>query len=78
MIIAAGIKKLLDSNKYIYRVLQHKRVTSLEVAASLLNINPQQVLMVQVLADRNGALLVVYPIGRKIDLKLCKQYLHRD
>lgn len=78
MIIAAGIKKLLDSNKYVYRVLEHKRATNLKVAASLLNIDPQQVLIVEVLADRNGELLVVYPVGRKINLDLCKQCLNRD
>lgn len=78
MIIAASIKKLLDSSKYSYRALHHKRVSSLEAAASLLNINLKQVITAQVLADKAGAILIVYPLGRKIDLQLCKQGLRRD
>jgi len=78
MIIAASIKQILDSNRFTYMALQHKRVTSLELAASLLNIDPGQVLMVQVVADSDGELLVVYPLGRKINLDLCKQILKRD
>lgn len=78
MIIAASIKKLLDSSKYSYRALHHKRVSSLEAAASLLNINLKQVITAQVLADKAGAILIVYPLGRKIDLQLCKQRLRRD
>lgn len=77
MIIAASIKKLLDSNKYPYRSLNHKRVTNLTVAASLLNIDPKQIITVQVLADKAGDILVVYPLGRKIDLQMCRQQLRR-
>lgn len=77
MIIAASIKQILDSNRFAYIALQHKRVTSLKLAASLLNIDPSQVLVVQVIADSDGELLVVYPLGRKIDFDLCKQTLKR-
>lgn len=78
MIIAASIKQILDSNRFAYIALQHKRVTSLELAASLLNIEASQVLMVQVVADSDGELLVVYPLGRKINFDLCKKTLKRD
>jgi HD-like signal output (HDOD) protein/prolyl-tRNA editing enzyme YbaK/EbsC (Cys-tRNA(Pro) deacylase) len=78
MIIAASIKQILDSNRFAYIALQHKRVTSLELAASLLNIDPGQVLVAQVVADSDGELLVVYPLGRKIDFDLCKRILKRD
>lgn len=78
MIIAASIKQILDSNRFAYIALQHKRVTSLELAASLLNIDANQVLMVQVVADSDGELLVVYPLGRKINFDLCKKTLKRD
>jgi len=78
MIIAASIKQILDSNRFAYIALQHKRVISLELAASLLNIDPAQVLVAQVVADSDGELLVVYPLGRKIDFDLCQQVLKRD
>jgi HD-like signal output (HDOD) protein/prolyl-tRNA editing enzyme YbaK/EbsC (Cys-tRNA(Pro) deacylase) len=78
MIIAAGIKQLLDNYKLAYRVLQHKRVASLNLAASLLNIDPNQVLTVQVLADSQGEVLIVYPITRKVDFALCKKLLNRN
>jgi HD-like signal output (HDOD) protein/prolyl-tRNA editing enzyme YbaK/EbsC (Cys-tRNA(Pro) deacylase) len=78
MIIAASIKQILDSNRFAYIALQHKRVTSLESAASLLNIDPNQVLVTQVVADSYGELLVVYPLGRKIDFDLCRRTLKRD
>lgn len=78
MIIAASIKRILESNRLAYIALQHRRVTNLELAASLLNIDPNQVLMVQVVADADGELLIVYPLGQKIDFDLCKQILKRD
>ncbi len=78
MIIAASIKQILDSNRLAYIALQHKRVTSLEFAACLLNIDPNQVLMAQVVADSSGELLVVYPLGRKINFDLFKKVLNRD
>lgn len=78
MIIAASIKQILDSNHFVYIALQHKRVTSLELAARLLNIDPTQVLVAQVIADRDGELLVVHPLGRKIAFDVCKQILKRD
>ncbi len=78
MIIAASIKQILQCNRFNYIALQHKRLSSLEQAASLLNIDPNQVLIVDVVADSHGELLVVYPLGRKINFDLCKQILKRD
>lgn len=77
MIIAAGLKQLFDKYNIAYRALQHKRVSNIETAALILNINLNNVLKVQVLADNDGEVLVVYPVGRKVDLSLCQVALKR-
>lgn len=78
MIIAASIKQLLDNYKLAYRVLEHKRVTSLEKAATLLIIPFQNVLTVQVLADTESKILIIHPLNRKIDFARCKENLQRN
>lgn len=78
MIIAASIKQLLDNYKLTYRVLEHKRVTSLEKAARLLNIPLQNVLTVQILTDTESKLLIIHPLNRKIDFARCKENLQRN
>lgn len=78
MIIAASLKRLLENRKLGFMVLQHKRVISLELAARLLNIDFENVLCAQVLADSRSQFLVVYQLNRKIDFMRCKQLLNRD
>lgn len=78
MIIAAGLKQLFDKYNIAYRALQHKRVSNIETAALILKLNLNNVLKVQVLADNHGEVLVVYPVGRKIDLSLCQTALKRS
>lgn len=78
MLIAASLKQLLERHKLAYRVLQHKRVSNVIVAASLLNIELKNVLHVQVLNDQHGEVLVVHPVGRKIDFARCQQFLKRN
>jgi HD-like signal output (HDOD) protein/prolyl-tRNA editing enzyme YbaK/EbsC (Cys-tRNA(Pro) deacylase) len=78
MIIAASIKQLLESYKVAYRVLQHKRVSSIEMAANVLKLGLARVLTVQVLADSAGVLLMVHPLTRAIDFTQCNQLFNRE
>ncbi len=78
MIIAASLKQLLDSYKITYRILQHKRVAALESAVRILKVDRHCTLTIQVLADSEGVLLMIYPLTRKIDFAACKALLNRD
>lgn len=78
MLIAASLKQLLEKHRLTYRVLPHKRVSSIVQTVNLLNIDPHQLLNVHILADYQGQVLIVLPITRALDLPTCNNLLRRD
>lgn len=78
MIIAASLKRLLETHKLSFMILPHKRVTSLDLAAKLLNIDPKNVLCAQVLADGGSQVLVVHQLNRKINFASINKLLDHN
>lgn len=67
MALAAKIKHFLDNHHVVYRVLKHKRTTTLQEAARALALEQHQVLQAVLLKDSIGVLLAVLPLNACID-----------
>ncbi len=78
MVLAARMKKLFDTYKVQYRVYPHKRINRLQQIVELLNIEAKSVLTTQLLVDKQGLLLAIYPLSKKIDFTKLKLQLERN
>lgn len=77
-VLAAKVKHFLDNHRVSYRILNHTRTTSLAKAASMLQIDPSQVIKAVLLQNNTrGHVLAVLPMTHQIDLEALSRQMKR-
>lgn len=78
MIIAANVKKYLAKYRVPYQVISHQRTQCLEDAVAQLEMNTENLVEAQLVADDQGVILVVVPYQRRINFEKLKHKLNRN
>ena len=78
MVVAAKVKKFLDSYRVLYRIVNHRRAHDLEKAITYAKVDRSKVVRTEVLTDGKENILAVIPFDRKIDFIKIKKYTDRN
>ena len=78
MILAAKIKKFLDSYRISYQVFSHAPTVTLLEAQQMLNIEMDQFIRSVLLEDDLGLILAVLPLNAKLDFARIEKRLKRQ
>jgi len=78
MLVAAKVKRFLNSHRVTYRVLNHERTETLAEAAHVLGINRSQVVQAILLKACSEVVLALLPLGFRINLPSLIEQTNRN
>jgi HD-like signal output (HDOD) protein/prolyl-tRNA editing enzyme YbaK/EbsC (Cys-tRNA(Pro) deacylase) len=78
MAVAPNVKLFIEGLGVPYEVLIHPRAETPLGAAAAAYVAPEQVVQADLLKDRRGLLLVVYPASHNLDIESLNRQLDRD